>query len=311
MSLIRFDFAEPLIGRPCSLRVQTVLFGTKLFDIEKSLASIARAAEIAMNLGQLTSVEVAYGDSSDKPVLQAQDIEKYRELFPSIAEIFYEFFGANLGSAGGQNRLLDNAMSDLIFVTNPDVRVAPTVFSELIRPFRIPGVGVTEARQIPIEHPKDYNLETGETTWAAGACMMLPTRVAKALNGFDAESFFLYCDDVDLSWRVRQAGLKIIHQPSATVFHDKRLSLSCTSAPGPTELFYSAEAQLILAHKYGRTDILDRALARFDNSGLEYLRRAATAYRLKKAGGRLPIPISAPNIAEFVGENFARHRFAL
>jgi len=28
------------------------------------------------------------------------------------------------------------------------------------------------------------------------------------LQGFDADTFFLYCDDVDLSWRVRLAAIR-------------------------------------------------------------------------------------------------------
>jgi GT2 family glycosyltransferase len=182
---------------------------------------------------------------------------------------------------------------------------------ELIKPLRARGVGAAEARQLPIEHPKDYDCATGETGWATGACMMVPTALAKALGGFDAESFFLYCDDVDLSWRIRLAGLKIVYQPSAGVFHDKRLSADGILPPGPAQQYYSAEAALVIAHKYDRPDLVRRTLFEYDASDLSYLRQAAAAFRAREAAGRLPRVTPAPGIAEFVGTNFTRHRFPL
>ncbi len=311
MTFVGFDVRQPAVREPCSLRVQTVLFETKPSDIEKSLASIARAAEIGIRLGRLAAVEVAYGDSSAVPVIEAQDIETYHRKFPALAGISYAHFGANLGSAGGQNRLLEDAKTDLVFFINPDIRFSPTAFAELVKPFLTPGVGITEARQLPLEHPKDYDRKTGETAWAAGACMMVPVGLAQALGGFDAESFFLYGDDVDLSWRVRLAGFKIIHQPSAGAFHDKRLTAEAMSSPGLTELYYSAEARLILAHKYDRPDLVKSALVRYEASDEAHLKQAAAAYRRRQSDGRLPSPIAAPGIAEFIGNNFAHHRYAL
>lgn len=311
MTIESFDISQPFIDGACSLRVQTVLFGTKPHDLERSLASIARAAEIGVAAGYVSSVEVAYGDSSEAPAVSAQDIEALNKVFPALAGVSYTHFGKNLGSAGGQNRLLENAETDLVFFINPDIRFSPTAFVELVRPFRKAGVGITEARQLPIEHPKHYDTKTGETAWAAGACMMVPVVLAKALGGFDAASFFLYCDDVDLSWRIRLAGLKIIHQPSAGAFHDKRLSIDGSLSPGPIEQYYSAEAALIIAHKYGRADLVRRMLSEFESSTVGHFKQAAAAYRSRASDGRLPSVIAAPGIAEFVNANFTRHRFAL
>jgi GT2 family glycosyltransferase len=39
-----------------------------------------------------------------------------------------------------------------------------------------------------------------------------------ALNGFD-EKYFLHVEDVDLCWRVRQAGGKVLFHPKAEVIH--------------------------------------------------------------------------------------------
>ena len=293
------------------MRVQTVLFASDLSEIEKSLASLERATEIGRSLGYLTYDEVAYVDSSADPVLREGDLEVLRAAFPSLSTITYRHFGANLGSAGGQNCLLDGCKTDLVLFTNPDVRFSPTAFAELIRPLRSPGVGATEGRQLPLEHPKYYDPETGETSWAAGACMMTPVSVAKALDGFDAKSFFLYCDDVDLSWRIRLQGLKVIHQPSAGAFHDRRLRADGALIPSDVEEFFSAEAYLILAHKYGRADLVKRCLREYGTARNINYRRAAEAYRQRENEGRLPRSLGRSPVADFVGANFALHRFAL
>ena len=91
-----------------------------------------------------------------------------------------------------------------------------------MEPLKLKEVGMVEARQTPLEHAKEYNTKTGgETEWASTACTVFKTEVYNKINGFDAETFFLYCDDLDFSWRVRLAGYKIIYMPSAIVYHAK------------------------------------------------------------------------------------------
>ena len=85
---------------------------------------------------------------------------------------------------------------------------APLLLSELIRPMSEPLVGVTEGRQIPLEHPKAHDPQTGDTSWASTCCVLIRTSVFQELSGFDAVHFPFYCDDVDFSWRVRLAGLR-------------------------------------------------------------------------------------------------------
>jgi GT2 family glycosyltransferase len=206
---------------------------------------------------------------------------------------------------------LETLKADFALIMNPDIRVAPTVLRELIAPFRHPGIGETEARQLPIEHPKCFDPTTGETSWAATACAMIPRAILEELNGFDADTFFLYCDDVDFSWRVRLKGFKVIYQPSATVFHDKRLTPEGGWMAGEAEKYYSAEASLMMAHKWSRPDLVEQYLFYFRKSGADYLERAAAEYVKRRDESRLPLPLDAEaRITQFVGTNYAAHRFS-
>jgi len=57
-----------------------------------------------------------------------------------------------------------------------------------------------------------------EVDWAHGAAMLMPVSLARELGGFD-ERFFLFFEDLDLCWRVRQAGGVVLVAPEVRVGH--------------------------------------------------------------------------------------------
>lgn len=62
-----------------------------------------------------------------------------------------------------------------------------------------------------------------EVDWVSGACWLLGRRAYEATGGFD-ESIFLYGEEMELSWRIRQAGFKVLYRPEATVGHSGHAS---------------------------------------------------------------------------------------
>ena len=52
----------------------------------------------------------------------------------------------------------------------------------------------------------------------SGACMVLPTEVYRKLGGFH-ERYFMYGEDMDLCFRLRQAGYSVLHVPAAEIVH--------------------------------------------------------------------------------------------
>jgi len=63
--------------------------------------------------------------------------------------------------------------------------------------------------------------ETAEVEVLSGCCMLVRrTALAQAGNGFD-EDYFMYCEDVDLCWRLREAGWQNVYFPQATLIHYK------------------------------------------------------------------------------------------
>jgi hypothetical protein len=68
-----------------------------------------------------------------------------------------------------------------------------------------------------VRDPAAY-ANTSSPEWVSGACMLLRRDLLERLGGLD-EGFFLYCEDIDLCRRVRDAGFEVRFEPGAVVTH--------------------------------------------------------------------------------------------
>lgn len=73
---------------------------------------------------------------------------------------------------------------------------------------------------------KYYAVHIGEDETAAvdvlsGCCMLVRTAVLPKIGGAFDEDYFMYCEDVDLSYRIQKAGYQNIYFPEATLIHYK------------------------------------------------------------------------------------------
>lgn len=60
-----------------------------------------------------------------------------------------------------------------------------------------------------------------EVDWLIGACLMIPRDLLNKIRGFD-EGYRLYFEDVDLCYRIKKQGLRIVYYPDSTVIHHHR-----------------------------------------------------------------------------------------
>ncbi|MBQ5950881.1 MAG: hypothetical protein IJL66_01880 [Lachnospiraceae bacterium] len=296
-----------------TLQIQSVVYHNEKEGLIRALRYAANAVQTARSAGyELPLVRYAWGDASDAPVFSEEELDALRTEFADDLELTYRFFGFNSGSAKGQTLLGLGCGCDFILIMNPDVILSPRTLIELLRPFEDPSIGMTEARQVPVEHHKQYDFQTLETSWATGACSMIPTMLFELVGGYDYETFFLYCDDVDLSWRVRLAGKKILYCPAAQVFHAKRLSGEAGWQAGRAERYYSAEAAILMACKWSEPTRARRLMHIFENSMDEDQRRAAAAVRRRMEEGRMPAPLDPEHrVATFRGDYYADNRFTV
>ncbi|HEY4810626.1 MAG TPA: glycosyltransferase [Solirubrobacteraceae bacterium] len=293
------------------LRVQTVLYRHEPEQIWRLLHGVDAAASKAIDAGLVGRIEWALGDNTESPILAPADVSALDDASSSaLSTVTYKHFSENFGSSGGHNRLAERCPGDLLLILNPDTYPSPTAIVELVKKLANPDVGLVEARQIPLEHPREYDLTTGETSWASGCCVLVRRELFDQIEGFDDEHFFLHCDDVDFSWRARKLGHKVIVAPQAAVFHDKRPTPDAAWPAPDYELYHSALGRLMLATRWDRPDIVDETIASIEAGQSEIQRAALAEFRSRVTSGRIPAPEpDSQSVAQFIDGEYAIHRF--
>jgi len=154
----------------------------------------------------------------------------------------------NTGFAGGVNQGIAEGQGEYICVVNPDAEFSPDTISQLVAVLnRDERIAIADARQSPIEHPKCYDPAKGETSWCSGACCLLRRSAIEKVGAFDAR-FFMYCEDVDLSWRLWRAGYRCLYARDAVILHHKP---NVSGHVNETEYFYGVRNGLLMRLIYG------------------------------------------------------------
>ena len=111
----------------------------------------------------------------------------------------------------------------------------------------------TGLNRMPFIDAKSYHMgdwdhrDTREVDHVIGAFYLIRRSLFEQLNGFDEERFFVYLEDLDLSYRVKQAGYKIVYLTEAQAFHEGGGTSSQVKA---TRLFYSLRSRMLYAFKH-------------------------------------------------------------
>ena len=84
-----------------------------------------------------------------------------------------------------------------------------------------------------------------EIFWATGACLFIRADVFHKATGFD-EDFFAHMEEIDLCWRIKNMGYKIMYCPHSTVFHVGGGTLAKTS---PRKTYLNFRNNLLLMTK--------------------------------------------------------------
>ena len=162
----------------------------------------------------------------------------------------------NLGFARGNNLAAKVARGKYLVFLNPDTTVEAGWLSAMIAGLENnPNAGLSTSQILLMAEPGTINtcgneIHLSGLTLCRGAGMARGKQPAQALinavsgaafairkelfetlGGFD-ESFFLYLEDTDLSWRARLAGYDCLFIPGSIVYHDYRLRIN------PHKIYY-------------------------------------------------------------------------
>lgn len=150
----------------------------------------------------------------------------------------------NLGFAAGNNRAAEHAQGEWLAFLNPDAYAAQDWLTQLVEASkRYPYTDAFGSTQINADDPKrldgagdvyhafgavyrgHYNWpveklpEEGECFAPCAAAAFYRRSAFEALGGFE-ESFFCYCEDIDLGFRLRLAGGRAVQVAAAKVWHE-------------------------------------------------------------------------------------------
>jgi GT2 family glycosyltransferase len=189
----------------------------------------------------------------------------------------------NNGFARGVNLLSRQGHGEFMFLLNPDAELEPGCLEQLLSRMEAdPRIAICEARQTPREHPKAFDSGTGETTWCSGAAALIRRKAFEGVNGFDDRLYFMYCEDVDLSWKLWIKGWKCIYVPAAMVRH-----MTQDLLPGKRrtlENYFSFRNSLFLFYRFGsweeRSILWNFLLRRFVSGAYSFKSRVLFAFAL-------------------------------
>jgi GT2 family glycosyltransferase len=84
-----------------------------------------------------------------------------------------------------------------------------------------------------------------EVFWATGACLFVRSSAYHLVSGLD-EDFFAHMEEIDLCWRMKNRGYRIMYCPGSTVFHVGGGTLAKTS---PRKTYLNFRNNLVLMCK--------------------------------------------------------------
>jgi GT2 family glycosyltransferase len=273
-------------GRAPGVLVSAVVVNRSRVDLLRPCLASLRAALADVDGGtELAVVDNASSDGSRDLV---------RDEFPEAKLVALP---ANRGFAGGVAAGLSQTSGAWALLLNNDAVIEPEAIAELLavggaapdigsvacqmrfarRPPVINSAGI-EVDRLGVAYdrllgapPSASEAEPVEVFGASAGAALYRRAMLDDVGGFD-ESFFLYLEDADLSWRARMRGWRAIYAPAALVHHHH----SATSRHGsPLKHFHVGRNRVRLLAKNAETQHLRRAAAGMLLYDLAYVAFAA------------------------------------
>jgi N-acetylglucosaminyl-diphospho-decaprenol L-rhamnosyltransferase len=184
-------------------------------------------------------------------------VDRLRAAMPDVAIIVT---GANRGYAAAANVGIAATSAPVVAVCNADLRVMPGTAGAMLqrldtepdlgavgplvlqpdgRPYpsarRVPSVGDAVGHGLvgPFRPDNRFTRRYREldadprrardVDWVSGAAVWLRRAALDAVGGWD-DGYFMYVEDVDLCWRLRNAGWRVAYEPAGQVVHVQGVS---------------------------------------------------------------------------------------
>ena len=213
-------------------------------------------------------------------------LQVMKDYFPAIQTIVLD---RNYGFAGGYNKALEQVDADYYVLLNSDVEVTDNWLSPMLNfmnenenvaacqpkirsyynrtSFEHAGAsgGFIDQYGFPfcrgrvfgvVEEDKGQYDDYIDVFWATGACLMVRSKVFWKVGGLDSE-FFAHMEEIDLCWRLKSRGYRVVCVPGSIVYHIGGGTLHVDS---PHKIYLNFRNNLLLLYKNLPTDLLRRTM---------------------------------------------------
>lgn len=197
-----------------------------------------------------------------------------KDNFPTVKIIVLD---KNYGFPGGYNRGLKLIEAEYFILLNSDVEVTanwispmlnlieadksiaavqPKILSYQVKnEFEYAGAagGFIDRFGFPFCRGRLFNVfekdkgqynYSDDIFWATGACLLVRAQLYNEIGGMD-ERFFAHMEEIDLCWRLKNRGYRIVYQGNSTIYHLGGATLSKTN-PRKTYLNFRNNLYLLL-----------------------------------------------------------------
>lgn len=224
---------------------------------------------------------VKFTNNSDAEIIIADNdskddsIEFLQKYYPDLRLILLD---KNYGFTGGYNKALKQIQAKYYVLLNSDIEVTENWLNPLIETmdqdptiaacqpkiksfdqkehFEYAGAcgGFIDKYGYPfcrgrvlgkIEKDNNQYNSTSDIFWASGACMVVRADLYNQFNGFDND-FFAHMEEIDLCWRFKNLGYRVVVNPTSQVFHVGGGTLPNNS---PYKLYLNYRNNLFLLYK--------------------------------------------------------------
>jgi len=157
----------------------------------------------------------------------------------------------NTGYAGGYNNAINTIGTKYIALANSDVKVTEGWLTPIIKLMETDDqIAAVQPKILSIAQPEQFEYagaaggymdrlgypfcrgrildtvekdegqyeDASEVFWASGAAIVVRTDLFKYAGGFDTD-FFAHMEEIDLCWRLKGAGYKIMYEPTSVIYH--------------------------------------------------------------------------------------------
>jgi riboflavin kinase/FMN adenylyltransferase len=175
-------------------------------------------------------------------------VELMKNEFPEIRLIVNKM---NHGFAGGYNEAIKKIDTDILVLLNSDIKVVKGWLEPILTEMeQNPSIAVAQPKILSLESPNLFEYagaaggfidrlgypfcrgrifttveedwgqyeEKTDVFWASGAAFFIRKKIYDHFEGFD-ETYFAHMEEIDLCWRIKRAGYRVVAVPSSKVYH--------------------------------------------------------------------------------------------